>query len=132
MKRVLLVDANAHLRRLLRARFQRAGFAVREAATAAQALDLARSGPPDLIIHDGSLRDADGTPMAALLARDAALAAIPRIELHARPRATGAGDADRAGSADTVTRLAHPFRPAQLVRLAEGAVRRTPDAPSDG
>lgn len=132
MTRVLLVDANTHLRRLLRARFQRAGFAVREAATAAQALDLARSDPPDLIIHDGALRDADGTPMAAVLAGDAALAAVPRIELHARPRDPQAVGADAGRTGDAIARLAHPFRPAQLVRLAEGAVRRSGDTPSDG
>jgi two-component system KDP operon response regulator KdpE len=126
MTRVLLVDNNAHLRRLLRGRFVREGFHVIEAADAAAALSEAARSAPDLIVHDASIVDAAGRPFADLLAEDGVLAQVPRIELRARAR--GGGSRGVAG----VACVNHPFRPEQLLRLAHGAVRHPADGGADG
>lgn len=126
MTHVLLVDTNAHLRRLLRGRFVREGFHVSEAADAATALAEAARSAPELIVYDAAIVDAAGRPFAELLAEDGDLAGVPRIELRARARVGGSQDI--AG----VACLNHPFRPEQLVRLAHGAVRQPADGGADG
>src|ERR1700722_13772719 len=58
--KVLVIEDDALIRRLLRATLPSRGFAVTEAASGAAALDLLKSEPPDLIILDLGLPDMDG------------------------------------------------------------------------
>jgi two-component system KDP operon response regulator KdpE len=58
--KVLIVEDDVHIRRLLRAALQRAGHAVVEAATAREGLSLLDIDKPDAVLLDLGLPDRDG------------------------------------------------------------------------
>jgi two-component system KDP operon response regulator KdpE len=58
--KVLIVEDDAHIRRLLRAALQRAGHVVAEAATAREGLSLLDIDKPDAVLLDLGLPDRDG------------------------------------------------------------------------
>ncbi len=76
---VLVVDDDADSRTWTRVGLQQAGYAVREATTAAQALESIAACPPDLLILDVMLPDMDGFALTRQLRQDAALATLPII-----------------------------------------------------
>jgi CheY-like chemotaxis protein len=53
------------------------GIRVSTAASGAEALDLARASPPQLLVIDLHLPDIDGYALLQLLRRDGALAGVP-------------------------------------------------------
>jgi CheY-like chemotaxis protein len=66
-RRVLVVDDNVELRRILRAALERAGYEVLEAESGEAAVRSARVNPPHLILLDLSLPDMEGTTAARVL-----------------------------------------------------------------
>ena len=84
--RVLLVEPNDHLRRVFRRRFVREGFELVEAVDGEGALGVARRGVPDVIVVEGSVRDAAGLDLPGLLSRDPELRSVPLIVLEGRER----------------------------------------------
>ena len=86
MARVLLVEPNDHLRRVFRRRFEREGFELVEAVDGEGAFSVARGGTLDLIVVESSVRDAAGTDLPGLLARDPELRGVPMIVLEGRER----------------------------------------------
>lgn len=74
--RILCVDDEPAIRRLLRTALERAGFAASEAADARQALDAARRDRPDLILLDLGLPDRDGLELVPLLCAHSAVIAL--------------------------------------------------------
>ncbi|MDY7231378.1 response regulator [Hyalangium rubrum] len=65
--RVLVVDDDADLRRLLRMRLERLGMACIEAENGERAVELAREVPPDLIVLDVMLPRLDGFEVVDML-----------------------------------------------------------------
>lgn len=137
MTTVLLVERNDHLRGVLRSRFLREGFRLREATSAAAGLAMARAERPDLIILDDSMRWEDGRGLRDSLDADEALRGVPVVLLTARTRAVkgdeeanaradepaeGEPDASASGTQST-SRIEHPFRPGQLLELVRTLVR---------
>ena len=72
-KHILIVDDEADIRNLLGQFLTGQGYAVTSVASAAEALRASQQEPPDLIISDLQLEDADGLEMIAELK-----AALPR------------------------------------------------------
>jgi PAS domain S-box-containing protein len=112
-----------------------AGFRVSVAATGAQALALARSARPDLVLLDVQLPDTIGFEVCRELKADPATSALPVVFLSARR--ADAADLVRGleGGADLY--LTHPVEPHVLVaaldallrvRLAEARLRRFVDS----
>ena len=64
--KLLIVEDDASIRRLLHAALDRAGYDVTDAATARQALSLADVGRPELIVLDLGLPDRDGLELVQL------------------------------------------------------------------
>jgi len=65
--RILIVEDEAHVRRLLRAALQRAGHDVAEAATAREGLSLLDIYKPDTVLLDLGLPDRDGLELIPLI-----------------------------------------------------------------
>src|SRR3546814_20913671 len=65
--KILVVEDDPHIRRLLRATMQRAGHAVVEAADARQAIALLDIERPDVVLLDLGLPDRDGLEMIGLI-----------------------------------------------------------------
>jgi signal transduction histidine kinase len=107
-----------------------AGFEVTEAVTAAEALARAAAAPPDVVLLDVNLPDADGYEVCRRLKNDPATAAIAVLHLSASHRASG--DHARGLDAGADGFLVEPIAPEVLLatvrsvartRLAEEAVR---------
>jgi two-component system, cell cycle response regulator DivK len=109
--RILLVEDNEMNRDMLRRRLERRGMQIETATDAEQALGLARSLLPDLVLMDISLPGMDGFEATRLLKADPRTCAIPIIALTAHAMA---GDRQRClevGCDD------YDVKPVELARL---------------
>lgn len=81
---ILIVDDEADLRELVDINLTREGFEVVQAADGTQALELAQSASPSLVILDMMLPDISGTEVCRRLRADPETASVPIIMLSAR------------------------------------------------
>jgi two-component system KDP operon response regulator KdpE len=79
--RILVVDDEAAIRRFLRTGLVAHGYDIDEAESGAQAIELARTHPPDLVILDLGLGDMDGAEALQQLRRTSL---VPVIVLSVR------------------------------------------------
>ena len=117
MATVLLVEDERKLRELVRSYLERAGYMVLSTGSGAEAISLAGSAAPDLVVLDLGLPDvpgeavarqirADGTPILMLTAKSTEEDRIAGLEL---------------GADDYVTK---PFSPRELVLRVQAILRR--------
>ena len=123
---VLLVEDERKLRELVRSYLERAGFAVVSTGSGAEAISVAASAEPDLVILDLGLPDVAGETVAREL-RDAG--SVPILMLTAK-----AAEEDRIaglelGADDYVTK---PFSPRELVLRVQAILRRGGPVPAQG
>ena len=86
---ILLVDDEAEIRAVLREHLELVGYRVLEAASALEAIELARAHCPDLITMDLMLPDLDGLEAMRLLAADDATRGIPVVVVTGIERGEG-------------------------------------------
>ena len=67
MKQILVVDDEPRIAQICRDYLERAGFAVVTASNGADALSLARTRPPDLVVLDLGLPKMDGLDVTRAL-----------------------------------------------------------------
>ena len=84
---VLIVDDDERNRRLARDVLGAAGLRTIEAATGAEAVELAGRDHPDVILLDLGLPDLDGASVARALGAAAGTAHIPVVAFSALPQA---------------------------------------------
>ena len=124
--RVLVVDDDKQIVRLLQSYLEKAGFSVLTAHDGETALHTIRRERPDLILLDLMLPGRDGWDITRRLRADEHLAAIPIVMLTARVE-----DSDKIlglelGADDYVTK---PFNPAEVVARARAVLRRASGPP---
>ncbi|MEW6130153.1 MAG: sigma-54 dependent transcriptional regulator [Acidobacteriota bacterium] len=110
MARILIVDDESHMRRILSVILQEDGHAITEAEGARQALALLKSTPLDLVITDQKMPDGDG--LAVLAAAKEADPDMPVVMLTAFATVELAVEAMKQGAFDFI---AKPFVP-EVVR----------------
>jgi DNA-binding response OmpR family regulator len=115
---VMVVEDELKIRELLRSYLEREGWAVLTTGSGAEAITLARSSAPDLVILDLGLPDVSGETVATEIRRSSS---TPILMLTAR-----AGEEDRIrglelGADDYVTK---PFSPREVVLRAGAIMRR--------
>ena len=115
---VLLVEDDAHLRRVVRAALAAHGYRVIEAGTLAEAEAHATRDAPDLVLLDLGLPDGDGLDFARHLRRRST---VPIIVVSARGRREDQAEALEAGADEY---LAKPFSVNDLLALIEASLRR--------
>jgi DNA-binding response OmpR family regulator len=98
--RILIVDDDVLLCDLVRMALEHAGFAVETAHSAAQALDMLRAQPADLVSLDVMMADINGFDMLRRMKNDPALASIPVVFLSARIEAIAQQTGLEAGAVD--------------------------------
>ncbi len=113
MAKILLVEDNEMNRDMLSRRLDRKGYAVVIAVDGQQAIDLAASEKPDLILMDMSLPVIDGWEATRRLKADALTRQIPIIALTAHAMPEDERKAREAGCNDYDT------KPIELPRLLE-------------
>jgi signal transduction histidine kinase len=79
MKKVLISDDNSNNRYLLERLLTASGYAVEQAKNGAEALELARNGPPDLIITDLLMPVMDGFELCRRWKSDDLLKNVPFV-----------------------------------------------------
>jgi two-component system cell cycle response regulator DivK len=118
---VLLVEDNLHNRRIFAGILQHYGYQVQEAVNGAEAVALARSAAPDIILMDLSLPVLDGWEATRQIKADPELRRIPIIALTAHAMS---GDDGRALEAGCDGYLSKPISPKKVVaavqRVLEG------------
>jgi DNA-binding response OmpR family regulator len=115
---ILLVEDERKLRALVRSYLERAGFMVLSTGSGAEALSLAESGSPDLLILDLGLPDVPGETIA----RDVREAGnTPILMLTAKSDEEDRVRGLELGADDYVTK---PFSPRELVLRAQAILRR--------
>ncbi|WP_457851884.1 response regulator [Falsiroseomonas oleicola] len=112
------MDDEPQIHRFLKPALEAAGLAVLRADTAAEALRLAATQAPDLILLDLGLPDMDGQEA---LVRLRAFSAVPVIIVSARAREAEKVQALDAGADDYVEK---PFALAELLARIRAALRR--------
>jgi two-component system cell cycle response regulator DivK len=111
MAKILLVEDNEMSRDMLSRRLQRRGHDVVEAVDGVQALELAGSAQPALILMDMSLPVLDGWEATRRLKANAATRAIPVIALTAHAMSGDRAKALEAGCDD------YDVKPVEFARL---------------
>src|SRR5205823_11472663 len=106
---VLLVEDERKLRDLVRSYLERAGFAVLSTGSGAEAITLASSAAPDLVILDLGLPDVPGETVAREVR---AIAPVPVLMLTAKSSEEDRIRGLELGADDYVTK---PFSPRELV-----------------
>jgi two-component system KDP operon response regulator KdpE len=118
--RVLVVEDEPQMRRFLRACLHSQGYRLVEAGTGAEAMLLATSHNPELVLLDLGLPDEDGV---ALTRRLREWSRVPIIVISARGREEDKVSALDAGADDYLTK---PFGTSELMARMRVALRRAP------
>ncbi len=117
MKKILIVDDHADIRRLIRMTLEFEDCEIRESADAVAAWQLARQFKPDLVLLDVMMPgETNGLDLCLALKVEPALSATRVIMLSARGTHADRDAGMRAG-ADAY--LVKPFSPMQLLALVE-------------
>jgi DNA-binding response OmpR family regulator len=123
---VLVVEDEQKLRELVRSYLERAGFAVLSTGSGAEAISLATSAHPDLVILDLGLPDVPGESVA----REIRVAgSTPILMLTARSSEEDRIGGLELGADDYVTK---PFSPRELVLRVQAILRRGGRPSGDG
>ena len=128
MKRLLIADDKAGGRELVRAVFERSGYAVFEAADGLEALRAAREVRPDLIVLDLNMPGMDGFGVIQELRRDAEFATTPALALTASAMQ---GERERAMAAGFTGYISKPIGPRELRAEVERLLRSQKDQPNN-
>ncbi len=115
---VLLVEDERKLRDLVRSYLERAGFTVLSTGSGAEALTLAASASPDLVVLDLGLPDIPGETVARELR---AAGGVPVLMLTAKSSEEDRIAGLELGADDYVTK---PFSPRELVLRVQAILRR--------
>jgi DNA-binding response OmpR family regulator len=125
-KKVLVIDDEPQIVRVLRGYLESAGFKVVVAYNGSEAIAAFRHEAPDLIVLDLTMPDVDGLDVARTVRRESE---VPIIMLTARVEETDRLIGLELGADDYV---AKPFSPREVVARVRAVLRRTgrPESPS--
>ena len=117
-KKILVVDDEPHIVRVLKGYLESAGFQVITAYDGIEALAAFRHEAPDLMVLDLMLPEVDGLDVARAVRRESA---VPIIMLTARVDETDRLIGLELGADDYVTK---PFSPREVVARVRAVLRR--------
>jgi DNA-binding response OmpR family regulator len=115
---VLVVEDERKIRELLRGYLEREGLQVLTTPSGAEAMELVRTGAPDLVLLDLRLPDVPGEEVAAELRRESR---VPIVMLTAKAEEEDRIRGLELGADDYVTK---PFSPRELVLRVKAILRR--------
>lgn len=127
--KILVVDDEDNIRELIRFNLNKEGFDVAEAATAADAVRLARDERPALIALDLMLPDMSGLDVCRILKSDTEVKDIPIIMVTAKGDERDIIAGLDLGADDYITK---PFSPRVLLSRVKSVLRRCEGAPAGG
>lgn len=122
MDRILVVDDDRDIVRLVRSYLEKAGFEILTAYDGETALQVIQSEKPQIVILDLMLPDKDGWEVARLVRSDPSVAATPIIMLTARVEDNEKIVGLEIGADDYITK---PFNPREVVARVRALLRRS-------
>ncbi|HEX6844794.1 MAG TPA: response regulator [Actinomycetota bacterium] len=123
-ERLLVVDDDPFIARLLEIELAAAGYRVRVANDGRQALDMVAAEAPDLVITDVMMPHVDGFELTRQLRQDPRTAAISVIILTARGLSADKLEGFAIGADDYIVK---PFDTPELLARVRGVLRRAMD-----
>ena len=112
VKKILVADDETHILHVVSLKLRNAGFNVLTARDGQEALELAQSEHPDLIITDYHMPQLSGLELCQRLKQDPNTRDIPAIMLTARGYHLEPHDTQQSG---ILRMLSKPFSPRQLL-----------------
>jgi CheY-like chemotaxis protein len=112
MPRVLVVDDDPQVLRLLRVNFELEGYDVASASGGNEALEAIAAEAPDLVVCDVMMPGMDGFEVVRRLRADDATSGLPIVMLSAKAMGADMRKGMEAGADEYVTK---PFDPAELI-----------------
>lgn len=125
--RILVVDDDKQIVRLVRSYLEQAGYHVLTAYDGETALHAIRRERPDLVVLDLMLPDRDGWEITRIVRSDENLAELPVIMLTARVEDTDKIVWLELGADDYITK---PFNPREVVARVRALLRRAAGRPT--
>jgi two-component system alkaline phosphatase synthesis response regulator PhoP len=126
IQRILVVDDDREIVRLVRAYLEQSGYQVLVAYDGETALHILRRERPDLVVLDLMLPDRDGWDVTRVVRGDSALVGTPIIMLTARVEDHDKIVGLELGADDYV---AKPFNPREVVARVRAVLRRVHGEP---
>jgi two-component system alkaline phosphatase synthesis response regulator PhoP len=126
MPRILVVDDDKQIVRLVQSYLERASYQVLTAYDGETALHTIRRERPDLVVLDLMLPNSDGWEVTRTVRSDPSLASLPIIMLTARVEDTDKIVGLELGADDYI---AKPFNPHEVVARVRAVLRRVTGAP---
>jgi CheY-like chemotaxis protein len=117
--KVLVIDDERGLSKVLAIRLRAAGFAVATADNGLAGLASAHADPPDAIVLDMRMPDMDGFEVNARLRQNPHLAGIPVVFLSANVQDSARNEALAAGAFAYLTK---PYDPHQVIATVRDAI----------
>ena len=116
MPRVLVVDDEIGIVRLIQVNLERQGYQVETASNGAEALEKIRRERPNLLVLDVMMPEMNGFELLTIIRSDPALADMPVIMLTAK-----AQDADvfKGYQLQADMYLTKPFNPSELIAFVK-------------
>lgn len=111
-KQILIVDDDQLMHRLFQHHLEKAGYKMISATNGREAMDLAASQPPNLIVMDIMMPDTDGLAALRELKKNDATKSIPVIIITANFHHLAKQESANCGAAIFLTK---PFSPTQLL-----------------
>ncbi|MGE5279313.1 MAG: response regulator [Deltaproteobacteria bacterium] len=121
VQKILIVEDDKHILRLVTYNLEKAGFKCLSSATGEDGLKLAQSYPPDLVVLDIMLPGMDGFEFCRRLRADAALKNVPVLILTARGEEVDRIVGLELGADDYMVK---PFSPRELILRIKAILRR--------
>ncbi|MCF8002057.1 MAG: response regulator transcription factor [Halanaerobiales bacterium] len=119
MYKILIVDDEEKIRKIVKKYLEQAKFQVETAADGAQALSLVKSFDPDLLVLDLMLPEISGEEICQMIRQDSNL---PILMLTAKSQEKDKITGFNYGADDYLTK---PFSPRELVVRAKAILRRS-------
>jgi two-component system phosphate regulon response regulator PhoB len=129
MAKVLVVDDEPDILQMLMQQLRASGMEVVGAGTAREALQIARTEGPDLVLLDLMLPDLDGLEVCKRLRRDPITERIPVIMVSARGSEMDRVLGFELGADDYIIK---PFSPRELVLRVRRSLERQQPPPVEG
>ena len=121
-KKILVVDDEIHIVRVVAIKFRKNGFDVITADNGAEAFKMACEHKPDVIVTDFQMPQMTGLQLAQKLQSRPETSDIPVIMLTARGFAVDDEDRKKLQIAEV---LSKPFSPKELLRTVEDVLHQT-------
>ena len=128
MARILIVDDNAVLRRVISVTLRKAGYTVLAAENAAEAVRLLAEAPVDLMLLDVAMPETDGLTLLRRLRADVRYKKLPIVMLTASGQDEDRFSAHAEGANDFLTK---PASSAELVDTVRRWLPAQPGGPQE-